>query len=347
MKFSVFCPTTSDRFQKFDDFAGDVDDSVHAPVNYHAYAACQAGSFHNKIATIGGDEWVLFLLSGNHTGANLKQIKKLKALGIPVLGAFKETGLQQILPQITRPRTVKILMDIFRLLDGCISPTQALVSIYRSLTTTPVEFIPTPYPVNDPRWDFSVPIEKRRGIFIGTREFFAFGRNHLFALLLLKRILEETGEFATFINTDGFTGNRLIDALGFSKDQLRVIQGKQPYSRYLREMAKHKIVFQLDQSTIPGQVAGDAILCRLPCVGGNGAIESIVFPELSSFDSDYEKSSKMAIKLCKEVNLQEHFIDDSQKRARECISFESVAKKMKLFLNSLPVFEKKGRNEKS
>jgi hypothetical protein len=51
------------------------------------------------------------------------------------------------------------------------------------------------------------------------------------------------------------------------------------YRAYLGEVARHKIIFQLDRSRVPGQVAGDALLCRSICVGGDGAIERIAFPE--------------------------------------------------------------------
>ena len=52
------------------------------------------------------------------------------------------------------------------------------------------------------------------------------------------------------------------------------------YRAYLGEVARHKIVFQLDRSRVPGQVAGDVLLCRSVCVGGDGAIERIAFPEI-------------------------------------------------------------------
>ena len=41
--------------------------------------------------------------------------------------------------------------------------------------------------------------------------------------------------------------------------------------------ARHKIVLQADKSAVPGQVAGDALLCRMPCVGGDGAIDRLAF----------------------------------------------------------------------
>ena len=48
----------------------------------------------------------------------------------------------------------------------------------------PDGFIPTPYPLHDPRWDFSRPFGERSGIFIGTREWNVPSRQHLAALVL-------------------------------------------------------------------------------------------------------------------------------------------------------------------
>src|SRR5438876_10792614 len=48
---------------------------------------------------------------------------------------------------------------------------------------------------------------------------------------------------------------------------------RKSYPEYLRDVSRHKIVLQLDRSHVPGQLAGDALLCRIPCVGGDGAIE--------------------------------------------------------------------------
>ena len=333
MKLAVFCPTGSDPYQRFDDFAGEVNDAVHPPINYHAYAACLGGTFHRDISTIGGDETVLLLL-GSRLGLNLRLLEKMKASGWTVLTAFKETGFQQILSRISSPRQITRIRGIFSLTDGCVSPTRALMPVYRSLTGSPVAFIPTPYPIDDPRWDFSVRLEERKGIFVGTREFFNPARNHLFGLILLKKISDVTGEPVTVINTDGFRGSRILKSIGFREGSLREIKRKLPYSAYLREMAGHKFVFQLDSSAVPGQVAGDALLCGIPCVGGNGEIESLVFPELASSMGDRERTADLAVRLCKDGALLRHYIEDSRKRALERISFSAVAPQLKSFLVS-------------
>src|SRR5207249_833684 len=124
-------------------------------------------------------------------------------------------------------------------------------------------------------WNWAM--ENRSGIFVGTREFAVPSRNHLAALLATKKLSEATKEPVTVFNFDRRRGAKLISEIGFRK--IRVHEKHMSYRAYLGEVARHKIVFQLDRSRVPGQVAGDALLCRSVCVGGDGAIDRTAFPE--------------------------------------------------------------------
>ncbi len=132
---------------------------------------------------------------------------------------------------------------------------------------------------SDQRWDFSVPRNEQSGIFVGTREWDVPSRNHFAALLVARQLCEATGEPVTVVNLDGYKGRRLLGELNFPEGKLRLIEKWKTYPEYLRDVARHKIVLQLDRSHVPGQVAGDALLCRIPCVGGDGAIERIAFSQ--------------------------------------------------------------------
>ena len=86
------------------------------------------------------------------------------------------------------------------------------------------------------------------------------------------------GEPVTVFDENPRRCRKVLAALGLPLDSLRVIARRLPYRDYLAEMARHKIVLQADKSAVPGQVAGDALLCRMPCVGGDGAIDRLGFP---------------------------------------------------------------------
>src|SRR5205085_6241920 len=168
-----------------------------------------------------------------------------------------------------------------------------------------VAFIPTPYPIEDQRWNFSVRMPQQSGIFVGTREWNVPSRNHLAALVIARQLCKATSEPVTVANLDGYRGRRLLSELEFPDGKLRVIEKWKFYPDYLRAMAHHKIVMQLDHSHVPGQVAGDTLLCRIPCVGGDGAIERIAFSKTSREVRTLNEVASMASDLLKNPELRE------------------------------------------
>jgi glycosyltransferase involved in cell wall biosynthesis len=104
-----------------------------------------------------------------------------------------------------------------------------------------------------------------------------------------------------------------------------------PYPDYLRDVARHKIVLQLDRSRVPGQVAGDALLCRIPCVGGDGAIERIAFSKACGEGRTINELASMASDLLKNPELREAVVAESQERARERLSFETIRSQLASF----------------
>src|SRR5262249_4510915 len=205
----------------------------------------------------------------------------LKKAGRTVAVSLKETGLQQIAHQLRDPTRLSRFIKIVTQADAYIATTPEAAEIYQCVRSkhdpATVTFIPTPYPVVDQGWDFSVPAAEESGIFVGTREWDVPSRNHFAALLVARQLCEATDEQVTVVNLDGYKGRRLVGELNFPEGKLRLIEKWKAYPDYLRDVARHKIVLQLDRSHVPGQVAGDALLCRIPCVGGDGAIERIAF----------------------------------------------------------------------
>ena len=191
--------------------------------------------------------------------------------------------------------------------------------------------LPTPYPLHDPEWNFSRVFEERSGILVGTREWDIPTRNHGAALLAVRQISESTGETVTVFDFDGRSSARLLGELGFAAGKLRVLTDEKEYQDYLRIVAQHKIVFQLDTSFVPGQVAGDALLCRMPCVGGNGAIERIAFPDLCGAGRSIGELAEIARRLLREPMAYLSAIGEAQERAAQHLSFQGVAQQLEQF----------------
>ncbi len=317
----------------------------HPPINYHAYAASTRGGFFDRTSEIleQKDRFdAVLVLIRNRVTVSLEAIRTLKDAGMPVLAAWKESGPYQIADQLRSTRSLEAYQDILTLADGVLSPTAVLPPRWGWLTAEEFErktrFIPTPYPLEFPEWDFGKPIEKRVGIMVGTRQFFVPTRNHLQTLSRVSVLSEELEMPVTVINGDKRSGRRLLRQLesSFPESRLRIIDQPLNYERYLAKIASHRLVFQLDRSYVPGQVAGDAALCRTLCAGGNSALEGVIFPALADDGSGSLAAIDDRLRLLMEdASAYESAVEDSIRRARESASYGVVAGQLARFLADL------------
>src|SRR5439155_16508076 len=142
------------------------------------------------------------------------------------------------------------------------------------------------------------------------------------ALLVARQLCEATNEPVTVVNLDGYGGRRLLAELKFPQGKLRLIEKWKSYPDYLRDVAQHKIVLQLDRSHVPGQVGGDALLCRIPCVGGDGAIERLAFSKTCGEGRTITEIASIALDLLKNPELRTAIVTESQQHALERLSFK-------------------------
>ncbi len=304
---AVLNPLGKDTNQDFADGPGIPEDHLHPPVNYHAYAACTNGAFYRDAQLAARHRSVLLLLRGNFN-VGRRALSVLKAKGCFVAISFKESGTEQTSRQLGRAHRFQQFRELANKADLCCSSTEDLVPLYSSVSRHVVH-IPTPYPIEFGSWDFSKPVGERRGIFIGTREFRVASRNHLLVLCAARSFSVPI----TVINSEGRFGSKLLSALKFPQDQLRV-ELPRSYPEFLRLIAEHRIVLQFDQSAVPGQIAGDALLCRVPTVGGNGAVEKVAFPDLNS----HKKNPSELVDLARQL------IQDESYYARQVAALESI-----------------------
>jgi hypothetical protein len=333
-RLTVLNPGGRDPEQQFRTVPGP-GEGTHPPINFHAFAASTSGAFHRDPRRAIAEQTPVLLLLRSDFHASQRALADLKRKGRMVVVSLKETGLHQIAQQLTNPaklaRFVKIVLDA----DGCIATTPEAAEIYRRVRSkrdpATVAFIPTPYPIEDQRWDFSVRPDERSGIFVGTREWDVPSRNHLAALLAARQFCEATGEPVTVVNLDGHKGRRLLEQLDFPKGKLQLIENWKSYPEYLRDVSRHKIVLQLDRSHVPGQVAGDALLCRIPCVGGDGAIERIAFSKTCGEGRTISEISSIAFSLLKDPDLRDAIARESREHAREWLLFEAARSELAKF----------------
>ncbi len=324
LRLAVLNPGGSDPFQAFPGRAGAPGGAGHPPVNYHAYAACTGGSFHREIKTIPAEQTAVLLLLRRDLKLCLKSLASLKAQGKTVAVSLKESGSHQVAELLADASRLALFRQICEHASFCLSSTPDLIPLYAGAGARRVEFLPTPYPIDDPRWDFSRPVATRRGVFLGTREFDVPSRNHLAALFALRQM----GAHVTVVNLDGRRGRRQLETLGFPLGRLRIVEGRIDYPGYLKLVAEHRLVFQLDRSAVPGQVAGDALLCRVPCVGGDGAIERTAFSAQCGWGRTPAEVSEIASLLLRDDDAYAGAVEQSQRVALEELSFAETSRRL-------------------
>ena len=337
-RLTVLNPGGRDPEQHFQETASP-NGQEHPPINFHGYAACTRGVFHYDTRRAIAEATPVLLLLRRDFRNSERALSELKKNGRLVAISLKETGLHQIAQQLCDREKLSRFMKIVGQADGCIATTPEAAEIYQrarcKYDPATVAFIPTPYPVEDRQWNFSVSPDDQSGIFLGTREWDVPSRNHFAALLVARQLCEATGEPVTVVNLDGYKARRLLWELKFPEAKFHIIEEKKSFPDYLREVAGHKIVLQLDRSRVPGQVAGDALLCRTVCVGGDGAIERIAFPKTCSVGREIGEIASIALELLKNAESRAAMVADSQKRALKRLSFQAVHLQLAEFFGRL------------
>lgn len=328
MRFFVLNEGGRDGNMEFPDGAGIPGRPGHPPVNHHGYAACMRGAFVRKGSLVADGAAVLVLLRRGNLGGAARLVRWLKARGCFVLVACKEAGGHQVAELLGKPRCWRAFCDVCAAADGAVAGTPGLVPVHEAAGSPAAIFLPTPYPVGVPGWEVSVPLERRTGIMVGTREFDVPSRNHLAGVAVANRLAIATGCRLTVINTGGRADGRMLREVCVANPGLEIIDGRLDHGGYLRLTAAHRLVFQLDASAVPGQVAGDALLAGTPCIGGNSAIERLVFP----CPPGRAGAVDLARRLLADDVCWNAFMESARRAAVEHISFEAVARRLAAFV---------------
>jgi hypothetical protein len=133
------------------------------------------------------------------------------------------------------------------------------------------------------------------------------------------------------INSDKARGLRILRELerAFPPGCLRIHETTLPYPDYMKLLSSHRFVYQMDRSTVPGQVAGDCLLARTICAGGSSTIENMAFPDFS--DDGTIRMKNIFERIAQILHDDDAYlaaIDKSQKIALKSLSFESVARQL-------------------
>lgn len=333
IRLAVLNPWGRDPEISFSTGPGAPSRDAHAPVNHHAYAACMRGGFLRDAAKVPPDFDAVLVLVRRKTAPAVAALRGLRAGGKRVFIALKEAGWHQTQPFLDCAPAWNSLREICGMSDGAIASTPDLVPLYLAAGAPRAEFFPTPYPVDFSEWDFSQPPETRRGIFLGTREFDVPSRRHCAAVRIACGIASATGRHVTMLD-DRSCPRAIHRQLSEEFPMLRWVRAPLPYPDYLRLLASHETVFQMDASRVPGQVAGDACLARVLCVGGDGAVERIAFAATCGFGRSDAEVADLLLKAIIHPEFRAQAETTSHEAAMKSLSFVSTAPRLTRFITA-------------
>ena len=312
---------------------------VHPPINYHAFAAATFGAFFDSTSGVIKERerfQAVLVLIRRRCWISLAAVQKLKEAGLTVIVAWKECGDQQNSQQLQRRRAQKAYGKILSLCDGVISPTSSapprVGEIGEAAFRQKARLLPTPYPLEYHAWDFSKATSDRQGVMIGTREFGTSIRNHRQAVERMAAIARELDiPRVTVINSEKRKGLAQLRSLAerFPPKCLNIVERPLPYPEYLALLSDHRVVYQMDHSNVPGQVAGDCLLARSLCAGGNSTVERIAFSDLSDHGarSQADVTESLAQILASD-EAYELAVARSQQTAAKRLSYTAIANQL-------------------
>lgn len=319
-----------------------IEASIHPPINFHSFAAASNSAFHQSLQTLpnknASSNFIILLLLRKNTKNTYKVLDYLKKNNYKVMVSWKETGDFQINSQLSNAKSLEYYFKILKQSDYILAVTKNNYNILECLCEelgilkNKLIYKPTPYPFDTDIWqkilsDFT-DLNKRDGIFVGTRDFHTSTRLHLETIFLSCQLAQKLNcKISVIENSKNKSMAKKIikiikDYLKNSQ-KLNFVDKPLPYYDYLKLMASHKIVFQLDQSNVPGQVAGDALMSKLLCVGGNSEISKIAFNKFSSENNTYSELFKVAQKLLADKEFYNEMIIESQEIGRNVLGFKN------------------------
>ena len=297
-------------------------------------AAATGGGFHVSTGTIGADpRHVLVLITRRARGLE-DSIHELRDRGHHVYLTWKECGRHQLEAWLTDKSNHSLADRLDGLINGWIAASPAAIDHLRSWhPRSRVIGLPTPYPIDLPSWQTrTLPAAERGGIFIGTREFGIPARRHMEAVHIARKLaLARPGLSITVVNADGWRGSwKLWRATG----GLNVLAfPPMSYKSYAEMMSRHRLVLQRDESGVPGQVAGDALLAGVPCLGGDGMIDRLAFAHLPSARDTEEAVMAEVEKLLDDEAHADRVMRVARESAMENLSFSAFRRKWERVLS--------------
>ncbi|MFZ4587594.1 MAG: hypothetical protein ACOYNG_01275 [Terrimicrobiaceae bacterium] len=295
------------------------------PAFVHAYATCAGGEVFTSTKNLPGDP-VLLVLRKNNLRRTLAAIEFLRRRCSKILVTIGRSSSHDLAAMLGDTTRWELFRTICSTCDGVISPVPELVPLLLATGAPQVEFLPVPIQVPDAVRQ----VEGLRGIFVGTREFCTPARHHLAAVALADTLSRRLAIPLAVLNSEGRDGGMLLKDFQRRNPLFYIIEAPVTRADFLDVMRLHRIVWQLDATSGPGRIAADSIFCGIPCVGGNGAIESLAFPGLCG-PRAHAELLQSAERLLTDDSFWMETMHSALEKSRSSLSFASISERLAAF----------------
>ena len=340
----VSAPATASRVQTqlgVLDLCGDSHWNLTAPppLGYIGFAVASHGRIFRTLTDSVADPQPILIVADARLEAAKSAIQTIRnaAANAPrrVLLTFVERAMKEIMAELRNPQSMERFKALLNLADGMIVSAPELLGFINSLNVNcQCIHIPAPYPLENPQWDVSLPTNQRSGIFFGDIPFREPDRNMLAWLYAAAEIAAKTGHHLSIFSTPGFSQGPTAAQLGLSAPMFTQIPACD-YGSYLQHLASHRIVIKPNSLDGVSNVAGDALLSRIICVGGEGTLERVAFRESCGSGRSSDNIRAIAESLLTDDAFYDRQVEKSQQIAMQSMSFGAVNARLEEFLHRL------------
>ena len=293
----------------------------YEPAFIHSYAACTGGSvFTNPKKVPAGP--VLLVLRKNNLRRASAALDEHRERGSKILIALAGSSSHDIATTLADTTRWEFFRSICSRCDLALAQVEDLVPMFNEAGSPRTEFLPVPIDFDSA--PAPKPLSELRGIFVGSREFRTPARRHLEAVTHADSLSRRHQIPLAVLNSEGRDGGMVLKDFQRRNPLFYIIEAPITRTDFLDVFRLHRIVWQLDTTSAPGRIASDAILCGLPCVGGNGTAERLAFPAVCGPRPIPELLESAGRLLTDDVFWNET-VGCAQEKARAGLAFAAVS----------------------
>lgn len=285
-------------------------ESEASPRSWHCIPSCMRGDYIPIVTRppeFYAENYDMLMLMGQTEWAILTQyalsIKQLNPK-IYITGLYKDQLETHAGLCSTREGYAKDFSQFMDTIDEFISPQKELVDYYQLFGKAKTVYLPPPWPISFIE-QYLVPWEQRDNtIVIAPYQFKYTGRYMLTNILIGKALIKVFPEYKLRIMqpVDIDDIQPYLNDIGLSEENYE-LRPDMLWRDFLPELAKSKLVLNMDMLATPGQYSLDCAALEIPCIGGNGAGQGICFADLAFDTVDFEEIVGTAAVMLGNENL--------------------------------------------